>query len=296
MTFSRGSRGGQVQPDRITIFIPVTHYHRAFLEQAIASVFRQTRSDWNLLIVINPDQDGHFKEVLAGPLNDPRVRLVHNRRRRLAGAYNTAMEAAESEFLAALMGDDLLAPEAVEVLGQQIRVDPATDFFHSGRYYVDECGRRLSSDYLPTLPVSHDSFTVTSPVKHLMCWRARRGLAFGGVDETLENFGSDDRDFPWCMLEHGARFTAILRPLYIFRDHRESFRLTTHVPRSVQLITLRRILEKHRVPPRAIRRRLRAARRSYLRQSLFHNPLHRWLRLRLGKEPAQGRGWREPYR
>ena len=283
-------------PDQVTVFIPVTHYHRDFLHQAIASVFRQTRTDWRLLIVVSPDQDGHFREVLAEPLQDPRVRLVHNPRPRLAGAYNTAMEVVETGFIAALMGDDLLAPEAVEVLGQEIRKSPGTDFFHSGRYFVDQKAVRLSSDYLPTLPVVHDSFLGSSPVKHLMCWRAARALAAGGVDETLENFGSDDRDFPWTMLEQGLSFTAIPRALYVFRDHRESFRLTTHVPRSTQLRTLHRILQKHQVDPAEIRRRLRRARRSFLKQSLFHNPLHRWLRLKLRGYPVPGDGWREPYR
>ena len=56
------------------------------------------------------------------------------------------------------------------------------------------------------------------------------GLASGGVDESLNNFGSDDYDFPWTMLEHGAVSTRFPRPLYIFRDHREGYRLTTHVP------------------------------------------------------------------
>ena len=133
-----------------------------------------------------------------------------------------------------------------------------------------------------------------SPVRHLMCWRASLGLACGGVDETLENFASDDYDFPWTMLEHGSVFRAIPRALYIVRDHRDGFRLTTHVPRSIQREGLRRILSKHGAAPELIRARVREAARDYLRQSLFRNPLHRWIRERMGFN-AQ-RGWRERYR
>ena len=108
------------------------------------------------------------------------------------------------------------------------------------------------------------------------------------------NFASDDWDFPWTMLEQGAAFRAVPRALYILRDHRESFRLTTHVPRSVQLATMRRIMNKHGASEEAIRACMREARRSFLRQSLFRSTLHRWLRQRLGFDAR--RGWREQYR
>ena len=281
--------------DRVTVFLPLTHYHLDFLNQAVESVFAQTRTDWHLLIVVNPDAQEHFRQLLADPLRDARVRLIPNQGKRLAGSYNSAMAAVETEFIAALMGDDLLEPEAIQVLGQEIRNHPESDFFHTGRYYIDENRRRISPDFLPVRPVTRDEFVIASPVKHLMCWRARRGLACGGVDEALEDFGSDDFDFPWTMFEHGARFTAVMRSLYVFRDHRQGFRLTTHVLRSVQIRTLRQILQKHKVEPRRIRQRVRIDRRTYMRQSLFRNPLDRWLRLRLGIPPSAGEGWREPY-
>lgn len=280
--------------DQVTIFLPLTHYHPEYLRQALASVFGQTRADWRLLIVVNREDEGHFRGLLAEPLADARVRLVHNEGRLLAGSYNSAMRAAETEFVTVLLGDDLLAAEATAVLGEQIRAHPRTDFFHSGRYFIDAENQRISSDYLLSLPVTREGFIHGSPVKHLFCWRAALGLVGGGVDESLDNHGSDDFDFPWLMLERGAVFTPIPQCLYIVRDHRESYRLTTHLPRSRQLRALRHILEKHGVEPRLVRRRLQRAKRDYLRQALFRNGLERWLRERFGFD-ARG-GWRESYR
>lgn len=285
---------GPMIRDQITVFMPVTHYHRAYLEQAVECVFQQTRSDWRLLIVVDEDQQPHFRNLLPAAMADQRVRLIPNQGRLLGGAYNTAMRAAETSFMAVLLGDDLWAPDAVEVLGQAIRDNDGADFFYSGRRYIDGAGQRLSSDYLPTQPVTTESFSTGSPVKHLLCWRVSKGLACGGVDETLNNFASDDFDFPWTMLDHGAVFQPVHRVLYMCRDHRDGVRLTTHVPRSVQRRELRRILEKHGVPPAQARRRVRADSGNYLRQSLFRNHLHRWLRERLGFDATQG--WREPYR
>jgi glycosyltransferase involved in cell wall biosynthesis len=285
---------GLMPRDRITVFMPVTHYHRPYLEQAIDCVFRQTRTDWRLLIVVDEDQQPHFRSLLREAMTDQRVRLIPNQGRLLAGAYNSAMRAAETSFIGVLLGDDLWTPDAVEILGQSIRDNEGVDFFYSGRCYIDGANQRLSSDYLPTQPVTAEGFATGSPVKHLLCWRVLTGLACGGVDETLNNFGSDDFDFPWTMLDHGAVFHPIHRVLYMYRDHRDGFRLTTHIPRSVQRRELRRILEKHGVAPALVRMRVRAANRAYLRQSLFRNHLHRWLRERLGFDVT--RGWREPYR
>ena len=289
----RPDYGGMID-DRVTIFMPVRHFHAGFLRQAVASVFAQTRTDWKLLIVGDPAEGGHFRQVLADEISDPRVRVIDREGRRLAGAYNSAMRSADTEFIAALLGDDMLAPNAVEVLGKHIRSHPATDFFHSGRYFIDANNVRVSSEYLPRSSFTNENFWKMSPVKHLLCWRRSMGLACGGVDETLDNFGSDDLDFPWSMFEHGAVFTAIPHALYVFRDHRDGYRLTTHVTRDVQLNGLRRILEKHGTPPAVVAARLRYARRTYLRQSLFRSPLHRWIMEKMGFNANAG--WHESYR
>ena len=127
-----------------------------------------------------------------------------------------------------------------------------------------------------------------------MCWRRALGVACGGVDETMENFATDDWDFPWTMMEHGAKFVSVRRPLYVFRDHRDGYRLTTHVARDVQLRQLRRILEKHGTPADVVERTLRQAKRGYLKQSLFWNAFEQWIKERVGFDP--GSGWREVYR
>lgn len=280
--------------NRVTIFIPLSHFHDEYLRQAIACVFAQTRADWRLLIVADQPAALRLPSLLPDALGDPRVRVTPLRGRLLAGAYNTAMRECETEFIAALFGDDLWVPAAVEVLGRAIRSGPEVDFFHSGRYFIDGDSRRISSDYPPRASVSPGDFSEVSPVKHLLCWRARMGLACGGVDETLNNFASDDYDFPWTMAEHGAVFKAIPEALYVIRDHREGYRLTTHVPRSVQLQELRRIMHKHGASADQIERRVRHAKRSYLKQSLFRNNVHRWILERIGFDAR--RGWREPYR
>ena len=87
----------------------IKHYHERYLRAAIDSVLQQTCPAWDLLLLVDEARMAHFRDLLAGPLGDPRVRLVARQGRLLGGAYNSAMRAAETEFIAVLLGDDALS-------------------------------------------------------------------------------------------------------------------------------------------------------------------------------------------
>jgi glycosyltransferase involved in cell wall biosynthesis len=274
--------------------MPVKVYERTYLDRAIGSLFAQTSPQWRLLVVVEPEDVASMSEVLQGVLGDERAVLVANEGRRLAGAVNTGMRHASTEFVAILLGDDMWAPRAVEVLTDHIERFPEVDFFHSGRVVVDGHDRPISSELMPSESFAVDEFAHGSPVKHLLCWRRELGLAIGGLDERIENVGPDDYDFPWSMAEAGARFRAVPEALYLYRDHRDGYRLTTHLPLSIHRRELRRIFRKHRVGRLRAYRQIRSFRKGYLRQCLYRNRLDRWLKQRRGLEPPPG--WRERYR
>jgi glycosyltransferase involved in cell wall biosynthesis len=274
--------------------MPVHDYDTDFLRGAVGSLEEQTSPTWRALVIVEPARRSRLESVLQPHLSDPRFRLITNEGRKLAGAFNTGMRHAETDFVAVLLGDDLWAPDAVAVLEREIRARPDVDFFHSARRIIDDEGVSISSVHAARPAVTLADFETVAPVKHLLCWRRRMGLDVGGMDESLNSIGPDDLDFPWVMAEHGARFGAIAECLYLYRDHRAGFRLTTHVPRSVQRRELARIFRKHRLPRWRARQRIRSATRSYLRQCLYRFPLDRRIKEALHYEPAQP--WRENYR
>jgi GT2 family glycosyltransferase len=272
--------------------MPVKDFHEPYLLAAVESMLAQTHPAWRLLVVAEPASRAELEGVLDGALEDSRVAVAVNEGRRLAGAFNTGMRRAETGFVAILLGDDMWAPEAVEVLTRAIDTSPESDFFHSGRRIVDDDGRQIAVQGCRTV-TSVEDFGTTSPVKHLLCWRREKGLEAGGMDESLDSVGVDDFDFPWTMAERGAAFTAVPEPLYVYRDHRASFRLTTHLPLSHHKRETARILRKHGMGEPEIRRRLAAAERDYLKQCLYRSRLDRWVKTRRGHDPRAG--WREPY-
>jgi glycosyltransferase involved in cell wall biosynthesis len=281
-------------PASLTALLPVKGWHEPFLHEAVGSMLAQTRPDWRLLVVGEAEERAALERALAGPLADPRVELVVNEGRKLAGAFNTGMRQAATDWVAILLADDLWAPEAVETLARAAAAAPQVDFLHSARRIVDDGGRSLSSVHPSRPSVNLADFAVSSPVKHLLCWRRERGLEAGGMDESLDSVGVDDFDFPWTMAEHGATFAAVPECLYVYRDHRTGFRLTTHLPLDHHKREIARIMRKHGLNEPAIAARLREAEQGHLRQCLYRSRLDRWRKSRLGADPRLG--WRDSYR
>jgi glycosyltransferase involved in cell wall biosynthesis len=279
----------------VTALMPVKAYHRGYLLAAVDSMLEQTRPEWRLLVIVERRKRAELQSILAEALADPRIEMVENEGRQLAGSLNTGMRLAQTEFVAILLGDDRWAPEAVEVLARHIAASPGIDFFHSARRAMDAAGRPLSS-VMPSQPeISPEDFIAMSPVKHLLCWRREMGLAIGGMDESLNSVAVDDYDFPWSMAEHGASFQAIPDCLYSYRDHRDHFRLTTHLPLNHHKRELARIMRKHGADEPTIARRIADAEQGYMRQCLYRSRFDLWMK-RLGLRAHDPQhGWRQPY-
>lgn len=279
---------------KITVLMPVRHYHMEFFKKAVVSVIHQSSPYWHLLIIVETAQFGHFESLLEKELDDARIGIIKNQGRKLSGAINTGMRLARTGFVALLLADDMWAEDAVTILSDYIGAYPNIDFFHSSRMLIDERDNPISSVHFSREAFTLDDFKSGSPVKHLLCWRKDKALAFGGLDESLNSVGPDDYDFPWTMAEVGATFRAVKECLYYYRDHRECYRLTTHLPLSVHKREIRRIMKKHGADTMSIRERIAAAERSFLRQCLYRSAVDKRNKEKLGDEAR--RGWRDRYR
>jgi hypothetical protein len=158
------------------------------------------------------------------------------------------MREAETEFVCIFHSDDLLDEKAIETLKDYIQRYPDVDFFHSSRRCIDTQGKVRSEIFHSIKEFTIDFFKKKgSPVKHLLCWRRKKGIEIGGMDEDLTLHGCDDYDFPWRMAEAGCVFKAVDECLYNYRVHHEFSRLTTEVPLESQIEILRKIFKKHKV-------------------------------------------------
>ena len=230
----------------VTAVMPLKYYKEDYLREALGSLYNQSCPEWRLLIVVEKCDHQHFSELLEKDLQDSRIEMVIMEGQPFSGSINTGMRKANTDFVALLFADDLWSLDAVQTLNSYIQKYQNVDFFHSSRIIIGECGKPISSVKLSQGEFSLEDFKNGSPVKHLLCWRKEKGLAVGGIDETIFK-AVDDYDFPWTMAENHAVFKAVKECLYYHRNHCEYFRKTTHIPKSTAKRDILMTLKKHGV-------------------------------------------------
>jgi len=104
---------------KITVIIPT--YNRAeLLKQAVLSVFLQTFSDWELIIVNDCSQD-NTREIVK-KFNDPRIIYLENKKNRgVSFCCNLGIKKAAGEYVFILNDDDLMVSFALEKLIEKFK-------------------------------------------------------------------------------------------------------------------------------------------------------------------------------
>ena len=255
----------------VTVLMPCKDAKVSFFQAAVGSVLNQTTSLWNLIIVddhsVAADTIDFLNKLRAS--QDQRIAVHKSFSQQITGAYNSGMRLAKTSYACSLHCDDLLYGKAIETLNDNILRYPEVDYFHSSRIHIDESGNLLGRVFPAREVVSSADFKDRGPVKPLHCWKIQSALAIGGMDESLGLHGADDYDFSWSMFEAGFVFKAVPECLYYPRDHREHYRLTTHVPLDVQLQELKKIWKKHGLTELEIEEQIGKRTTGYLQQALY---------------------------
>lgn len=124
----------------VSVIIP-TYNRPALLMQAIASVQRQTYTDWEVVVV----DDGSVPPSRAAVegLADPRIRYVYQLNAGLAAACNIGIGISRGHYIGFLGDDDQLLPQALESHVQFLDDHPSIGVVAGGLVYVDAAGRAL---------------------------------------------------------------------------------------------------------------------------------------------------------
>jgi len=100
---------------RISVVVPIYNVER-YLVACLDSVARQSAADFEVVMVNDGSTDGSRAIAEAYAARDGRFRLVNQANGGLSAARNTGIDAASGEFLAFLDSDDVLPPNAYELL------------------------------------------------------------------------------------------------------------------------------------------------------------------------------------
>ncbi len=114
----------------ISVIIPTFNYAR-FLPKTLASVFNQTYSNYEIIVIDDGSTD-NTKSIIA---DYPSVRYFYQRNKGLSSARNAGIDRSKGDFLVFLDADDWLERDGLEKNVAVLKNEPNVAFI-SGNYYL----------------------------------------------------------------------------------------------------------------------------------------------------------------
>tara|TARA_B100000953_G_scaffold229743_1_gene191212 strand:- start:381 stop:1367 length:987 start_codon:yes stop_codon:yes gene_type:complete len=133
---------------RISVVMPVYNVE-AYIEEAVRSVFDQSFEDFELIIVDDGGTDNSIP--IARTFADPRIRIVSQPNRGLAGARNTGIGEAQAPYIALLDSDDRWHRDKLLLHYIHLQANPKVGVSYSGSRLIDEHGEIMKVAMRPKL-------------------------------------------------------------------------------------------------------------------------------------------------
>jgi glycosyltransferase involved in cell wall biosynthesis len=124
----------------VSVVIPLYQTER-YIAGTIRSVLAQTFADFEILVIDDGSKDRG--PAIARSFNDPRVRVISQENRGLAGARNTGIRLAAAPLIAFLDADDLWQPTKLAEHVAQMTADASVGVSFSHSRFIDEAGLPL---------------------------------------------------------------------------------------------------------------------------------------------------------
>jgi len=132
----------------VSVVMPVYNVEQ-YVAQAIESVLAQRFTDFELLIIIDGATDNSLH--ICQQFTDPRIRIIEQTNRGLAGARNTGIRHAQGEYVALLDSDDVWRPEKLAKQVEHLDYSPNIGVTYCASEFVDEQGVSLNLFMTPQL-------------------------------------------------------------------------------------------------------------------------------------------------
>ena len=186
----------------VSVIIP-TYKHRDFVLATLDSVFAQTFTDYEI-IVVNDGSPDDTAMVLKPLVEAGRIRCIEQENQGQAAARNRGLAEAQGEFVAFLDDDDLWPTDKLEWQVRRLRGDVRLGMVAGAMQILDTNLSPAFSEHPPVITGFEQLFygcPLTSPGQTLI--RAEVLKSVGGFDAGI--WGADDYDL-WFRL---ARVTQV---------------------------------------------------------------------------------------
>jgi glycosyltransferase involved in cell wall biosynthesis len=248
----------QAPSPMFSIVMPL-YNHARYVEQALASVVAQTRTDWELLVVDDGSTDGSGQIADRFASRDRRITVTHQANAGPAMARHVAHGLAAGHWIAYLDSDDIWFPEALAHYAAYISAHPEVSFLfgYAHRLNDDSTITEHTGESLGQPASTADLFDRMFLPCLSVCHRRELLDRGGGLDCRLRN--AEDYDLYLRMSLH-VQLEPIGQPTGLRRRHTTNLSDRTGYSRFMQAEVLRRFAEQYGrqagLDPRRIGRRL----------------------------------------
>ncbi|WP_240041603.1 MULTISPECIES: glycosyltransferase family 2 protein [Okeania] len=210
---------------RVSVII-ATYNNAHYILEAIASVFNQTYTSYEIIVIDDGSTD-NTREVLEPYLD--KIRYVYQENKGVSHARNLGLEMAGGEFIAFLDADDFFLPDK---LAKQVAIfdtRPSLGIVHSGWRLVNEKGEKISDIELwhGSLELDLETWVVWKPVTISMMFRRSWIKSAGGFDTRWHH--GEDIDLVLRLSVNGCEAVWLPKVTYCYRQHhRNATRKSTH--------------------------------------------------------------------
>ena len=128
---------------KVSVIIPVYNSEK-FLKETLESVIHQTSSDVEI-IAINDGSTDNSLEILKKYEN--KITIINQKNMGLAEALNAGIKKMSGHWLKWLSPDDILYPNAIEILVEEAKKLPENTILYSNWTMIDEKGKKLRDFY-----------------------------------------------------------------------------------------------------------------------------------------------------
>lgn len=111
---------------QVSVILPV-YNAAATLKETLESIFKQTLSDFELIVVDDGSTDDSAEIISAFQRNDSRIHLIQQENMGVSAASNRALTQARAECVARMDADDIMMPRRLELQYAYLRDHPEVD-------------------------------------------------------------------------------------------------------------------------------------------------------------------------
>ena len=119
---------------KASVIIPLYNAER-YISRTLQSVLSQSYKNIEIIIVDDESPDDSVK--VCQQFTDPRIKIIHQKNRGLAGSRNTGIRNASGEYIAFMDADDIWLPEKLAKHIAHLENNPEVGVSFSRSAFID---------------------------------------------------------------------------------------------------------------------------------------------------------------